>query len=322
VELIEKLKQVGPDSPLAQLAKLSTQLWFETPLEQVISKEKLATHIHSVLKELSASDSVLKSVEQLIEHAVSMLGSNAKTVSAEIPKEFQVATEEIMGRPFSPNRALVVSVLDTKPMRELIRQLLSEAISDFTKRASAPVQSVAKGLGAFARLAQDTVKNRGGALGSLVGAMSEGVENQVEQRSAAFIDSAISKTLNQLADFISNPQHADESAEIRVALWQSILKLKVNQFSNELINLDVSGAGKIIQEQMGKWIKRSESRDDILQFIERGNPLFQKTVKELLESIGVYESVRGFADEYVEQEIRRVVATSGFEKWLLELVKK
>jgi hypothetical protein len=79
----------------------------------------------------------LKSLNQVVEHVVSVLQSDSQSVAAQVPNEFQVAVTEIVSRPFLPNRALVVSILDAKPMRELIRQLLSEAISDFTKKANA-----------------------------------------------------------------------------------------------------------------------------------------------------------------------------------------
>ena len=54
---------------------------------------------------------------------------------------------EMLERPFSPDRKLVLTVIDREPTRELVRQLLLDAVLEFGRRASAPVAGMARGPG-------------------------------------------------------------------------------------------------------------------------------------------------------------------------------
>jgi hypothetical protein len=321
VNTLKKLQQTGPDSVLKQLAEIAAETWFETPIKQLVSKTQLSEYVFRALSALSQSTQQVNVVERLVEHVVSTLNHNSKRIGDMMPLEFHQATEQILERPFSPSKHLVTAVLDTAPMRELFRQLLAEAIADFTKRASAPVATVAKGFGAFARMAQDTVKNRGGALGSLVGSISEGVEQQVEQRSAQLFDAAISKSINQLADFISNPQHADEAAEIRVALFESVAQLPSDGLSKELINLDVPGAAQLILQALKKFLARPDARGQIEKSLEHFEAFAAQSPKHWLELAGLFGEAQAIAQEALEVEFRRVIQNPKFEVWLSNLLR-
>jgi hypothetical protein len=303
------------------LAEIAATTWFETPIQQLVSKTQLTEYVFRALSALGHSTQQVIMVERLIETAVNTLNQDSGRIGNWMPLEFHQATKKILERPFSPSKHLVTAVLDTAPMRELFRQLLAEAIADFTKRASAPVATVAKGFGAFARMAQDTVKNRGGALGSLMGSISEGVEQQVEQRSAQLFDAAISKSINQLADFISNPEHADEAAEIRVALFESVAQLPSDGLSRELINLDVPGAVKLLHQALKRFLMRTDARGQIEKSLEHFEALAARSPKYWLELAGLFEEAQAIAQEALEVEFRRVIQNPRFDDWLSNLLK-
>ena len=85
------------------------------------------------------------------------------------------------------------------------------------------------------------MKSRSGSLGSLVGAVSDEVERQLEKRATEFVDSALAGVFGQIADAVSDPKRASEAAELRIAFFDGALELTGPQLARELANLDVAG---------------------------------------------------------------------------------
>lgn len=315
--LIARLQSDAADS----LAALSVASVLDTPVGELIPPGWIVSTTRQALSGWLASDSALRTLNSVVEWLCNRLDSERRAVGEVMAKDVRLALREMLGRPFSPDRKLVLTVIDREPTRELVRQLLLDAVLEFGRRASAPVAGVARGLGSLARMAGERVKARSGGLGTLVGAVSDEVERQLEKRAVEFVDSALAGVFGQLADAISNPHRAAEAAELRTAFFDGALELTGPQLARELANLDVAGGTEILRGGLTRWLASPESDAQLAEYarllLERDG---QRPLGEVLQDIGLLEVTRAVAQEQLAARIRAIAATPGFATWLSALL--
>ena len=311
----QKLLQTGAGAPLAGLSQLAMDTFFATPLSQITSSEKLAGWAHAALAGWAASPDAPKALERLVEATVNALNADSRTIRDGTPRELQLAAEELAGRPFSPDKALVMKLIDHKPLRDRIREMVIATVTDFTARA--PGAGVAKGVTGLAKFAASQVRARTGGLGALVGAVGDEVQGQLERRAKDFADVALAGVLAEIADIVSNPARAQEAADIRVAVVRGAQDIKFSQLGRELVNLDVPSGAELVRSHVQKWIATEESKDAVLESAEElFAPFATRTVGELVREFGQEESLRAHYRPWFEERFRDVVKADGFAAWL------
>ena len=318
--LLEKLQQAGPGSPATKLAELSVDALLDVPLSSWLTATDLAAWARRLGAGFIASPSSREVLTAVVEAAFARLQKERRPVEGLVPRELRHALREVVRRPFSPDRRVVLAVIDREPFRELVRQILVEAVMEFGKRASAPVAGVARGLGTLARFAQETV-SRSGGLGSLVGAVGSEVERQLEKRAVEFVDAALSGVLGQIADAVADPRRAEEASELRLSLFDGALSLTGPQLARELLNADLPGAAEMLKGALSTWLA-SKDADVALEGLGRfvislGGT---RTGRQELEALGLVADARALAVEQTAARLRHVVGTPAFATWLSELV--
>jgi hypothetical protein len=306
---------------LADLAAVGIDALLDTPVGAWLSPEVSARYARAVLEgwlQAPASTAVLT---RLVEAAVNELSRHKRPVKDELPQALKAALREVVSRPFSPDRRVVLTLIDRGPTRELARQILLEAVLDFARKASAPVAGMARGLGALARMAGDSVKSRSGSLGGLVGAVGGEVERQLEKRAVEFVDAALAGVFAQLADAVADPRRAAEAAELRVALLDGALELTGAQLARELMNADVPGGVELVRAGLQRWLATQAADAQLTQLAQRATqPLTAQPTRALLAELGVLEAVRAAAIEQAAVRLAQVVATDAFAQWLTALL--
>jgi hypothetical protein len=229
---------------------------------------------------------------------------------------------ELLGRPYSPDKRLVLTLIDRPPMRELIRGLLLQTMLDFGRKVASPAAGMAKSLTGLARFAVDTAKARSGAIGSMVGAVSGEVERQLEKRAVDFVDASMSGVFGELADSVSDPKRAHEAAELRVALFEGVLELTLPQLARELMNLDVPGGAEVLREGLDRWIASPEAEE---AFKQSASALTKRegarTLRAVLEEAGQLQTFRTLGREALRARIGEIVTTPAFGAWLEALLR-
>jgi hypothetical protein len=315
--LLSRLQADAADS----LAELSVNSVLDTKLVELVPPAKLAADARKVLDAWLASETAVKELARGVEWVVNRLNADRRTVGEAVPREAKASLKEMLRRPFSPDRKLVLTVIDRDPTRELVRQLLLDAVLEFGRRASAPVAGMARGLGSLAKLAGETVKSRGGTLGSLVGAVGGEVERQLEKRAVEFVDSALAGVFGQIADAISDPRRAAEAAELRVAFMDGVLELTFPQLARELVNLNVDGGAEVLRSGLRRWLATPEANEQLEKFaalvLEREG---QRTAREVLKGLGLEDTAKGIAKDVLAARIRAIAATPEFASWLQALI--
>lgn len=314
---MDSLRQkLNDDKALTQLAALSLEVWLEQPVRHLFPPDALVATTRKALSAWLASPTALNVLGRGVELVVRELNATPKPLKDVVARDVRAAIRDVVGRPFSPDRKVVLTIIDREPMRELVRELLLDFVLEFGRKASAPVAGVAKGLGSFAKLAGEAVKARTGTLGSLVGAVGSEVERQMEKRSVEFVDAALSGVFAQLADAISDPKRATEAAELRVAAMDGVMELTLPQLSRELANADVPGGAEVLRKGLERWLASAASDVEL----ERLAALLledagAKKAKDALAELGLLDVVRERATEWLAARLREVVASDAFKAW-------
>jgi hypothetical protein len=316
--LIARLQSDAADS----LAALSVDAVLDTPLRQLVPEGVVSDTARKALGAWLESVHAVGTLNSMVESLANRLASERRALKDVVAGDVRRALREMLERPFSPDRKLVLTVIDREPTRDLVRQLLLDAVLEFGRRASAPVAGMARGLGSLAKMAGDRVKARTGTLGSLVGAVGDEVERQLEKRAVEFVDSALAGVFGQIADALSDPKRAAEAADLRVAFFDGALELTGPQLARELANLDVAGGTEILRSGLKRWLASPGSEKELTDFakllLERDG---ERPVSEVLADIGLLEVTRTVAKEQLAARIRTVTATPAFATWLTEFVK-
>lgn len=310
-DLLSKLQGDGA----ASLAALVVDHLLAQPVETLVPPAAARATVRRGVEAVLETDSALDALTRVVEALVNELQKDRRALKEMTTREVRTAVHAMLRRPYSPDRKLVLTVIDREPTRKLVRAIVISTVNEFAARATAPVAGITKGLGSLAKLAGETVKSRGGMLGAVVG----GVEKQVEQRSVEFADSVLSKIFGQIADAISDPQMADEAAELRTELFNGALELTFPQLARELVNLDVTGGAQVLRDGMRRWVKTPESET----LLERATTFIlsldmKRSAKDVLTELGLLEVVRATAIENFTRHVREIAATPQFAAWLAE----
>ena len=316
------LKTKLNDAALSQLAALSLETLLDTPVTAALDEQTVVRITRSLLSGWLESSESMPAFNRLLERVANELANDRRTLKQVISVDVREAVREVVSRPFSPDRSVVLSLIDRDPTRALVRQLLLDALLDFGRKLGAPVSGVAKGLGSLAKLATETVKSRGGGLGSLMGAVSGEVERQLERRAAEFVDAALAGIFGQIADAISDPARASEAAELRTAMFDGAMTLTLHQLSRELMNADVPGGAEMLRGALRRWLADAKLADEYLSslaaFALNASP--QRTVRQLLTEWGLLDVVTPLLREQLQARMKDVVASDAFAKWLESLL--
>jgi hypothetical protein len=299
------------------LATLSVDGLLAKPVRELVDPKVVRAVGRRLLEAWVKSAGTEQLVTRVVEDLVQRLQAQPKSVRDVMPAELRKAAREIFGRPFSPDRRVVLTVIDRPPTRELVRELLLTTVLEFGRKASAPVAGMARGLGSLAKFAGETVKARSGGLGSLVGAVSGEVERQLEKRAVEFVDASIAGVFGQIADALSDPKRAEEAAELRMAIFDGALELTGPQLAREVMNADVAGGSTVVREGLARWVASAEADAQVEKWVsvtlERDGA---KSGKDLLTELGMLDVVREVASEQLAVQIRAVTGGAAFAEWV------
>ncbi|MCY1080499.1 hypothetical protein [Archangium lansingense] len=323
-DLLARLQDSSPDGPLDRLASLVVEHELSQSLENLLPPALVARALRASLEGWLASDTADRELAAAIDHLQRQLTQDPRTVREAVPPELPKMLAELANRRYSPDRALVLAVLDRPPVRSLARALLLNVLIEFSRKVSAPVTEnrIAKGFSGLAKFAAEQAKGSGGALGGIAGALSDEIERQVEKRARDFADSALSGLFQQLADALTDPSRASEQAEMRVALLDGVLGLPLAKLGRELSRADVPGSAAVVRKALSQWLTSRDATAEleslVTRVMEQGG---KRPVREVLEKLGLLDTFRDLGRESLRRRLAPVVASEPFANWLAELMK-
>lgn len=322
--LLSRLQDASADGPLDRLAALVVEHELSQPLATLLPPALIARATTSALEGWLASPTADGELAALLQELQERLSRDKRTVREVLPPEAARAVTELTARRYSPDRTLVLSVLDRPPVRALVGALLRDVLIEFSRKVSAPMteNKIAKGFTGLARFAAEQARGSG-ALGGIAGALSDEIERQVEKRARDFVDSALSGIFQQVADALSDPTRHAEHAELRVALLDGVLGLPLFRLGRELSQVDVPGGARVVRKALTQWLASPGARPDAealaARMLERDG---HRPVREVLGALGMLGTFQAVGRESVRGRLGPIVGSAPFARWLEEVMRE
>lgn len=324
-ELLKRLQDASPEGPLDRLAALVVEHELAQPFETLLPPALVARAVKSSLEGWLTSETADRELAAAVEELQRHLSEDKRSVREALPPELTQGLARLSGHHYSPDRTLVLAVLDRPPVRALVRGLLLNVLLDFSRKLSAPVTDnrIARGFSGLARFAAEQARGSGGTLGGIAGALSEELERQVEKRARDFADAALSGLFQQFADALTDPSRADEQAEMRAALLDGVLDLRLERLGRELTHVDVPRGAGVVRETLSQWLATPEGPAQLEAWLTRVmKAQGQRPVREVLGTFGMLGTFEQVGRESVRGRLAPIVASGPFAHWLEGLMRE
>lgn len=312
----------APDGrALADLARLVVEETTATPLKQLASPRWLAGQLTAALEAGTRGDLLRHWVDRRISSERERWSKEERTPRAFVPSEAEEPLRKLLGRPYAPNEALMLRIVDQPAIRNLLRVVLTDTVSGFRKRAQDLDSGLFGGLGkrAAARgrgLFGNVGRNLGGMAEHLVEAVRDEVDGALEGRVKDFVQGAVSEAVRKTAQHLSDPSHSQQFAEMRLAILDVLLDTPIRELANEADKLKPEDAIDVVVAA----VRSAVSADD---FVERAEERIGKLMEEAgdgtfgawLDEIGLRAVWTETTTDLVAERLRAVVTTEGFVTW-------
>jgi hypothetical protein len=203
---LERLRAGGA----ARLVDLLLDDLLDRPVTELVDADRLGAQLAAAFR-ASARDYRL---ESMLRDRVRRLSPPAGKPA--VPAAVTGPLREVLRRPYTPDRQLAGRLLDHETVRLLLKNLFHDGLVSFAKRLRPPVPlPMASGRLPFGGL--------GKLGGGVLGAVGEEVERQVEQKAREFMDHAVHRLVEKMADHLCDPMLTRDYGAFRAHLLDTIL---------------------------------------------------------------------------------------------------
>ena len=257
---------------------------------ELLPPAKVAESVRRFVLAATSSDAFHARVVFGITDELKQSEAEPGTVGDGVPPDLTALARTLTRRPYSPQRAVVLAVLDREPVRKLIRALLVDVLTEFGRRLASlasPLTGsrVGRGLGALGAIA-------GAVGGGVVGAVSGELERQVEKRVADFADLGISRVLQRLADLACDPSLAQDQSELRGALLEGLLEVRVADMARDARKQDPEAIASLVRQALQTYAAQPQLQQDVEAYVTRIlSPELAQPLGEVLTKLGLRAEV-------------------------------
>ena len=227
----DDLRQRLQGSHSDELVRLVADWVLDRPLEQLIDPQFVA---HQVVTALEVSARGVQ-LEKWVQDQVAAMRNQIPTgqPADQLTPELQQAIETVISRHYTPDQTLVLALIDHPTMENLVEDILSQAMRNFTQKLRIQMPGApkaapkARGLGRLGSISQNVL----GGLGSEI-------SQRAEQLASQTVDEALRLSVGQVAHHICDPQNADHYSAFRLHLWRTIIAQDNRTLAMEWDKLD------------------------------------------------------------------------------------
>ena len=304
----------APDGEaLRQLATLVVREATATPLAELAPPRWVASQIATALEAATHGDLLKNWVDGRLDAARERWSDEEHPPRHWMPPEIDEPLRKVIGRPWTPDPELTARILDHDAVRNLLSDILEDAVRRFAKKVR-NLDNVAGGLGGRA------VRRGRGLLGNLagdlVGAVAEEVETALDKRVKDYVGSATTRAVKSIVRRLSDPADAETYAQFRVAILDVLLDTPLKDLARELdktrpeemIDVVIEAIRRTIADE--HFVDETTSRVEAL-LAEAGDG----TLATWLDDVGLTDVWTETTTELVTSRLQAVVVTDDFETW-------
>ncbi len=317
---LERLRK--PDgAALTELAALVVNETTATPLREIATPRWVAGQLKAVLEAAVHGDLLREWVRRRIASERDRWAKEERKLGSFLPPEAEEPLRQLLGRPYTPDEALVLRIVDQPAIRGLLRVVLTDTVSRFRKRLSEWDTGVLGGLGrrAAARgkgLFGNVGRNLGGMAENLVEVVKEEVDHAMEGRVGEFVQGATGEAVRTVARYFADPSHAAQFGEMRLAILDVLLDTPIRELARETDKMEPEVAVDVVVAAVRSAVTAPD-------FVDRAEERVAKVMEEAgdgtlgawLDEVGLGEVWVETTTELVSERLQAVVVTDAFERW-------
>lgn len=281
------------------------------PVAELVEPEWLAGRVVEGLR-ASVDDTRTEDwVRSQLQGALQRADAQQGPLRPRVPGELVGPVKDLLRRPYAPDPVIVRALLDHRAMRSLLRAVLSETLTEFAQTVKSAVP-------------QKRPPPSRGRLGNLLGA-AQGVaavvgaelERQVEGKVAAFLDGAISRSLDLSVERMCAPDFSDEFGAWRADAVEELLDLPVERYRRELEKLDPDA----LVTEVAAMLRAVAHWDGLGSALQAGlqeavSETQGRSARDFLAGSGLEEGWRPHVQALMTERARELVKTEAFAAWL------
>jgi len=313
--LVERLR--GGDEALSGLVERLVDDLLSRPVTEMVEPDWIAQRFVEGLRATAQDEHTESWLHAQVKGALQRSESETGSLSTRLPQELSRPLKQLLRRPYTPNATIVRSLLDHEAMRDLIRTVLVQILTDFGKSIRPALPDAPLG-----------GRRRGGKLSQLVGAAQEVasvVGAQVEERTEAkvreFVDDAISKSLEISVAQLCSESFSDSFGRWRADSVDVLLEVPVETWQGEIESLEPEAlVGEIVEliRGLAAWDGLAGLVESLLSTAME--EVGDASLRDFLAGSGIEEDWRPQVEEILLQRARDFVATDVFSDWIRSVV--
>ena len=321
---LERLRNPSGES-LHALADLVVAEATATPVKDLASPRWIAGQVATALEALTQGDQAKTFVRGRLDEVRRRYGDEPRKLRTFVPTEADDPLRRVLGRPWLPDEVLVHRLLDQPAMRDLVHDVLEDALLRFQKRlrsidqtglGSLGMRAARKGRGFLGGLTENlggVAQNLGGLTENLVGAVAEELEHAVHQRVRDFVGTATGESIKAIARHLSDPQHAGAFGDLRVSALDEVLDTPVRQLVAEGEKLRPDELADVIIGALRSTVKAEGFVERTEKAIEHAmSTVGDGTLGAWLDEVGLRDVWQTTTTELVTDRLKAVVHSERF----------
>lgn len=278
----------------------------DRPVAELVDPSGLARKLASAVRAAAADPQV----EAWIRARVQDLHGRVGAGPVALPGELRGPLEEVLRRPYVPDRELVGRILDHDTARLLLKQLFQDMLVGFARKLRPALPAARAPLPGFRGL-QKLGEN-------VLGGLGHEIEAQLETRAREFMDAGVQRLVEHLADLLCDPKLVREYGDWRVHGLSVLLATDQRRLAGELEKLDldalVATGAALVREVTGGEALVGQLESLLRAAMEGAEGRSLRALLGGIEGHGI-----DLLREVLAQRARALVETSAFEAWWDEM---
>lgn len=311
-ELLRRLRE-KPEL-IEELVSLFVEEALSRPVAELIDCDDLASRLATGFRQTVETEGYWTWVEDLLRQRLENPEPATEPLSSHLPAPGIEALKSILSRPVTPSPRLVRTLADHQAVRDLLRNLLQNTLTDFGNKlwSSMPDTSRLPGAGMGSRflgVAKGVASKVGGKL-----------ERQLDDRVQRFVDEGLGRALNLIVERATDQRFAPQAAAWRADLVDALLQLSPADLQEESQRLDparLTNDFKQLALAFARWDSLEEEVSRILH--KETEQLFQGTLRDYLQGSDLEESWRPHIEAEMQRYAQLFVESDPFAQWLEHL---
>jgi hypothetical protein len=308
--------ETAGDGTAARLAGVLVDACLARSPFALVPAQQLAPLVRELLLAALRSPEADAMTAALLRSALDALRPRARLRDG-LPPELLLLVRELVARPYTLNRELLVGALSLRPCQRLTRELMVGTLLDFSRRVRTAMTTggsdggKARG-GVLGRLATEAVRKSTSVMGTLApnvtSAVTDEFERQLQRRAAEFAESEAAEMVQRLATVLADPTRAAEHKELKLALLEFVLDRPGSQLVAEIERAQPVELAALLRAAVLAWLEREGATAELtaaLKWIEAR--LDGQTLAALLQATGALPALRAVLAAYFTPTLQPLI---------------